>query len=73
MRNPYIYNAYLILIEMGSHCDGLVVSLSSHVVGCGFASWPVHTKDRKNGTNCLPDWQAGVRQCNPTDLNTVSL
>ena len=52
---------------------GLVVNVSaSHTLGREFASRPGHTKDHhKNGTNCLPAWQAqyvrvGVWQCNPT-------
>ena len=41
---------------------GLVVSMStSAMVGGGFASWPGHTEDHhKNGTHCLPAWQACV-------------
>ena len=44
---------------------------ASHMVGCGFASWPGHTKDRhKNGTDCLPALHAcvrvGVIQCSLT-------
>ena len=40
-----------------------VVSMSaSHAVGRCFASWQGHSKDhRKNGTNCLPAWHAGIR------------
>ena len=52
---------------------GLVVSVSaSHTIGRGFASRPSHTKDHKNGTNCLPAWHAmhlirvGVWLCSPT-------
>ena len=39
---------------------GLVVSVSaSHVVGCGFAPRPVHTKDHhKNNKNGLTAWHA---------------
>ena len=37
--------------------DGLVVSLSSRAVDCGFASRQGHTKGHhKNGTNYLPAW-----------------
>ena len=36
---------------------GLLVSVSaSQTVGCGFASRSDHTKDHKNGTNCLTAW-----------------
>ena len=48
-------------VFMGTPCQvGLVVSVSaSHTVGGEFASRPGHTKDHyKNGTNCLPAWQA---------------
>ena len=49
----------------------LVVCVSaSHVIGRVFASRPGHTKDKKNGTNCLPAWhvcvRVGVWQCSPT-------
>ena len=42
---------------------GLVFIVSaSHVVVCGFASRPGHTKDHhKNGTNCLPALHACIR------------
>ena len=43
------------ILEVKPCWVGLVVSMSaSHMVGCGFASRPGHTKDHhKNGTNCL--------------------
>ena len=38
---------------------GSVGSVSaSHTVGREFASRPGHTKDHKNGTNCLLAWHA---------------
>ena len=45
---------------MSTGWDGLAVSVSaSHTVGRGFASRLNHTKEQnKNGTNCLPAWNA---------------
>ena len=51
----------MILLLVIKPCrDGLVVSVSaSQTVGLEFASRPGHTKiHHKNGTNCLPAWQA---------------
>ena len=48
---------------MSTGRDGLAVSVSaSHTVGRGFASRLSHTeKQNKNGTNCLPAWNAFAR------------
>ena len=47
-------------LEIGYPCRvGLVVSASSyHTVGREFASQSDHTKDHRNGTNCIPAWHA---------------
>ena len=49
---------------MITHRSKVVSVSASHAVGCGFVSWPSHTKDHhhdhKNGTNCLPAWHACI-------------
>ena len=70
LQTIYIYymsrKLYLIALTLGSGTSQVTAlgwhMSASHVVGCGFASRPGHTKDHhKNGTNCLPTLHACVR------------
>ena len=63
-KKTYLCTKFKFFMYQRQYWDGLVVSMStSHAVGRGFTSRPGHTKDRhKNGTNCLPTWQAGFRE-----------
>ena len=46
-------------VQVPCRVDSVGSVSASHTVGREFASRPGHTKDhQKNGTNCIPAWQA---------------